>query len=331
MDKIDYLKNYDIVISIGKNSVMISFRHEEAIFMTEYLKMNVSSPIEFVLGGKLISTEPFTHMKRTMPLCEIIIGINEILYMECNGIDYEVKPGDVLFVLPNQLHLGYKECQAGLSFYWFHVLLPDDITIMDEMTMGNQARILQSNPYPKESNHSILLPIYSTPKRIDRINILCNQILDVAHANYFNRYAASYLTTSLLIELSEQTITNFQDPLNSTYSDSKLVKILEWIRVNALDSNISTNSIAKTFNYNRDYLSRFFKTSTGMNVQEYIHILKLSKAKDLLISTNMNIGKIAHLIGINDERYFMRLFKKYEKVTPTEYRQAYHRIPLNRE
>ncbi|MCI2255727.1 AraC family transcriptional regulator [Domibacillus sp. PGB-M46] len=60
-------------------------------------------------------------------------------------------------------------------------------------------------------------------------------------------------------------------------------------------------------------------------------MLKLSKAKDLLTLSDESIGSIARTVGISDERYFMRLFKQYEKLTPSEYRKAYHRIQLNKE
>jgi YesN/AraC family two-component response regulator len=60
-------------------------------------------------------------------------------------------------------------------------------------------------------------------------------------------------------------------------------------------------------------------------------MIKISKAKELLIRTNESIKMIAFAIGINDEKYFMRLFKKYEKVTPSEFRQAYYRVLMNNE
>ncbi|WP_408011803.1 helix-turn-helix domain-containing protein [Pseudalkalibacillus sp. A8] len=108
------------------------------------------------------------------------------------------------------------------------------------------------------------------------------------------------------------------------------MKIVEWLRIHTTD-NISVTSVAEQFNYNKDYLSHIFKQKIGINIQEYIHILKVSKAKDLLSSTNLGIKEIAYTIGISDEKYFMKLFKKYEKLTPTEFRKAYYRTHLNKE
>lgn len=65
-----------------------------------------------------------------------------------------------------------------------------------------------------------------------------------------------------------------------------------------------------------------------MCMQEYIHKLKISKAKELLYS-GQSIKEIAYSLGFQDEKYFMRLFKKYENVTPTEFRKAYYRTYIN--
>lgn len=68
-----------------------------------------------------------------------------------------------------------------------------------------------------------------------------------------------------------------------------------------------------------------------MNLKEYIHITRLRKATDLLSSSNLSIKEIANEVGFQDEKYFMRVFKKYKKMTPSEFRNAYYRTHLNNE
>ena len=54
-------------------------------------------------------------------------------------------------------------------------------------------------------------------------------------------------------------------------------------------------------------------------------------AKDLLTSAHrLSLSEISEKVGIGDEKYFMRLFKRYEGVTATAYREAFSRKPLNR-
>lgn len=74
-----------------------------------------------------------------------------------------------------------------------------------------------------------------------------------------------YLVTSLLIELSEQTIRDFQSSHEISDADITLRSIMEWIRLHAMKP-ITVRSIAHQFNYNQDDLTRLFKTNMGMNI-----------------------------------------------------------------
>ncbi|WP_374933348.1 AraC family transcriptional regulator [Neobacillus driksii] len=298
--------------------------------LRQFLKSDVNTPIEFISCGQFVSSEPWIHTKRNLKSFEIIIGVKETLYINQDDIQYEVKPGDILLVLSLHTHEGYKLCNPGVSFYWCHFYCSDNFSLIDDKTMEEEVIAFRSNPDYDRLNSHIFIPIYSIPQRIERINILFNQLQDVANANYYNKRSVDYLVTSLLIEISEQSLSNFQTTKEKTKADKNLVKIVEWLRIHAMDT-ISVASIAEQFNYNPDYLSRVFKQKHGINIQEYIHMLKISKAKDMLSSTNIGIKSIAHEVGISDEKYFMKLFKKYEKLTPTEFRKAYYRTHLNKE
>jgi YesN/AraC family two-component response regulator len=179
----------------------------------------------------------------------------------------------------------------------------------------------------KETLSSVYLPIFSHPPAVNRLNIFSQQLLHVANSNFYTNAYINYLLTSLLIELSEQTITRFRMSEDSV-ADKNLAKIMEWIRIHVFDE-ITVTQIAELFNYNKDYLSRFFKQKTGMNLIEYIHLLKIANAKDLLTRTTQSIKEVSYSVGIADEKYFLRLFKRYEKVTPTQFRKAFFRTNMN--
>jgi AraC-like DNA-binding protein len=292
----------------------------------KYLKLDIQQPVEYISGGRFITEIPWTHTKRNIDSYELIIGVTETLYIEQGDTQYEVKPGQALLILPNISHHGYHICNKNLSFYWFHFICSK--AIIDNQTLNDE--ILAMRTYPDSSSYikEIYLPIFTTSSAIERINILSNQLLHVDNSNYYTRMSMNYLMTSLLIELSEQTISELLLNSKDGQSDIRINEIMEWTRINAIDG-ITVSEIAEKFNYHKDYLSRLFKRKTGITLQEYIHMLKLSKAKDLLSGTRLNIKEISDRIGIGDEKYFMRLFKKYEKLTPTEYRKAFYEVHLN--
>ncbi len=68
-------------------------------------------------------------------------------------------------------------------------------------------------------------------------------------------------------------------------------------------------------------LCRTFKKLTGYTVIQYINILKIQKACDLLHETRKSITEIALDCGFNSTMYFCKTFKAILNITPTDYRK----------
>jgi AraC-like DNA-binding protein len=292
-----------------------------------YLKGNIARPIEFLSCGQFYSEVPWTHSRRCLDSFEIIIGIEECLYIAQGEEKHEVRPGDVLVLLPGVVHEGYRTCKAGVSFFWFHFLIYEPFMVLEEEDLGPELAEL-NKPDAQKRCMDVYLPLFYAPASIERANILFQQLQHIGMSNYYTQQAAHYIATLLLIELSDQMIGSYQTSPEKPQGDRSIAEIIEWVRIRAL-TDITVSDVAEHFTYNKSYLSRFFKKKTGYNLQEYIHLMKISKAKEILTRSTRSIRDVAEKVGIDDEKYFMRLFKKYESMTPTEYRKAFFRIHLN--
>ncbi|MBR1538800.1 MAG: helix-turn-helix domain-containing protein, partial [Bacteroidales bacterium] len=69
-----------------------------------------------------------------------------------------------------------------------------------------------------------------------------------------------------------------------------------------------------------NYLNRLVRHHTGHSAMDWIEISRLNLAKSLLKQNELQIAEIAVAVGIDDQSYFTRFFKKNEGVTPTQYR-----------
>ncbi len=87
----------------------------------------------------------------------------------------------------------------------------------------------------------------------------------------------------------------------------------------------SLDSYAKKYGYNASYLSILFKKETGQSFTEYLISLRLSKAKELMLGTNLSVGEIAFLVGYNDYFHFTKSFKANVGCSPSEYRKRYEK------
>ncbi|MDO8685943.1 MAG: helix-turn-helix transcriptional regulator, partial [Clostridiales bacterium] len=83
--------------------------------------------------------------------------------------------------------------------------------------------------------------------------------------------------------------------------------------------------LAGYMNLNRDYVCALFKKVTNQSITRYLIGIRIKKAKELLLNTNFNMNSICLEVGIENEQYFCKLFKKYEGISPNQYRSLYWR------
>lgn len=72
--------------------------------------------------------------------------------------------------------------------------------------------------------------------------------------------------------------------------------------------------------------TRRFQAVHGMNPYQYLTSIRMEKAKSLLIHTDFTIDHIARTCGYNNGFYFSRIFTKYTKKNPSDYRRI-HTLP----
>ncbi len=84
---------------------------------------------------------------------------------------------------------------------------------------------------------------------------------------------------------------------------------------------IFLDRLAEEFNFSTKYLSALIKNETGQSFSTYVTELRLNRAMDLLLHTDLGIKEIAASVGYEDQRYFHRIFKKKTGKTPSQYRK----------
>ncbi len=98
-------------------------------------------------------------------------------------------------------------------------------------------------------------------------------------------------------------------------------KIVAFLDKNYFFPDISMTVLSESLSLSPSYISRIFKRETGQNIPDYIHSLRIAKAKSLLSTTDHTIGEIAEQVGYTTAWTMNRAFKRYENMTPGTYRQ----------
>jgi YesN/AraC family two-component response regulator len=97
--------------------------------------------------------------------------------------------------------------------------------------------------------------------------------------------------------------------------------IIKYIEEN-YGQDLYLEKLSEEFGVSSKYISRIFKEQTGTNLTDYISMIRIAKAKQLLLETDLPISEIGEKIGIFNRTTFLRTFKKFEGVSPMEYRHA---------
>lgn len=112
----------------------------------------------------------------------------------------------------------------------------------------------------------------------------------------------------------------FKDANIKYSSNNYISSALRLIRYR-YDEFSSVAEIANELNLNPNYFSKLFKKEVGVSPSSMLHRTKIDRASFLLGNTNLPISEIALAVGIQDQFYFCRFFKKYMYISPSEYRK----------
>ena len=93
------------------------------------------------------------------------------------------------------------------------------------------------------------------------------------------------------------------------------------ILLNNPDGSVDLEEIAGQVYTNQKYLSALMKRETGKSAVRYVTVVKMERARKLLVDSDLRIGEIAEKLGFEDIDYFSKVFRKTTGISPREYRR----------
>ena len=98
-----------------------------------------------------------------------------------------------------------------------------------------------------------------------------------------------------------------------------LAFVIEYIKENIQDPNLSNVALAKKMGISEVYLRKLFLSHCGMTPRQYVLEERLKKAKQMLVDTPFTVASISEDCGFASVYHFCRTFKKRIGMTPTQY------------
>lgn len=161
----------------------------------------------------------------------------------------------------------------------------------------------------------------------DVINALLGMshgVLDMDAARFYNVFTLSSChSIDDLDNLLRTLCRNLAAPAQSdTDEQSAIRQVVDYIGEHFTDPDLSMTQVAERFGLSTAKLSMSFKELTQISPSDYLLMLRIEKAKELLSRTDMTIKDVSAAVGYYDSSGFIRRFKQYASITPLQYRQS---------
>lgn len=108
--------------------------------------------------------------------------------------------------------------------------------------------------------------------------------------------------------------------INHQKNNERLRGVIQYVERHYMEP-ITQSDTARQFYFTKEYFSRFFKKSTGVNFKEYLTRYRIIKSRQELLNTDHSILEIALNNGFSEERRLINSFKKIYGITPLQYRK----------
>ncbi len=216
-----------------------------------------------------------------------------------NETEIEVSPGDIFFSTPLDVH-SYTMNHGDIRVYCLSFSEASILPEYQNILFNTKIR------YAHISNTENLVKAFDI------------MFAENEHNDHFSNNNMTFCLNMILAEFIRTA--NIDD--TKSEAPSIILNIVRYIRIHATES-LTLDDIAKAFNISPQHLSQLFRKKIGMGFKQYLISLRLDLAKNLLTRTDMTITAICYEVGFSTLENFVRIFKKNNGMTPSEYRKKY--------
>lgn len=139
----------------------------------------------------------------------------------------------------------------------------------------------------------------------------------VGHIGNFDRFEDYYIAVEQLLDHLDRFIQDRRE--QAPTEQNTMQKVLTYLQTHYAD-DLNMAVVSNHFSLNYSYFSHAFQEYSGESFSNYVRRLRLNKAKELLVHSDLKVYEISDRVGFENVKHFTRLFKDTEGITALEFR-----------
>jgi len=217
-----------------------------------------------------------------------------------------VKEGSIIFLYPNEWHRYCPNKNTGWKEYWISFNGEQPRKFLEK-------NILQLNK-----------PVINVGLNENIINLF-SQILELLENETIGfREIMSALTYQIIAQVNSA---DRRKQFGGKEIEKVILKSKIYLAEN-ISKHVNFKELAQELNVGYSWFRRMFQHYTHLPPSKYFQVLKLNKAKTLLIETELHISEISDFLGFENQYYFSKFFKKRTGVSPSNWRKSYKTVKI---
>ncbi len=271
--------------------------------------------------------EASEHSQWYMPQFENLIEITAIeqgslMTIDLDNSEKQVRSEGEVFTTLHKKKL-FSETVGDKHRHVTFSIVPEQITydLTESDVLEMSARIYD------QTSITAIIPIRFEKELASSMNIKIRQIIDNEdNGDVFRNLKITSIIMDILSMATECSLHMAEMQLSGTKHYNHTFYCQQAMKYIAghICEEIEVEKVAESMNVSYGHLSRLFKQQTGQTLVDYINREKVRKMEELLWTKKMSVSEVSQSVGISDEKYASRLFKKYSGLTIGQY------VKLNR-
>ena len=258
----------------------------------------VNLPVRFISAGQVVSEPGWIHPKRLLNHHMVIVVKQGQFGLILGGRPCVLSAGQALLLPSGLEHCGFPVEQESAPVFCWACFEDDSLSGRDADSLGTL--------------------LFDLPAQVfDCVVSDFHHLINRSCVMKGRTELCDYLLSVILLEMRQDVA---EEPHTAVVN-----RMLEYIRCHCFEK-LNWHDLSLALGYTEDYLSRQFHEQMNCSFRQYIHLLRMDRARRELLCSEKSVQQIAAECGYANAKFFSAVFMKLEGLSPSVYRNRFSHV-----